>query len=404
MPLGQSGVTPEHFAEFVAWVNELVAASAAQQTETPSNADPIVSTSFDYGEECSQRGNLGNADCGSITNDGIYWNWGDNMLGGHSTEAVAEANYPDGAGGLGFRSWVGDGVNSQTGDARIDFPGGPQKELWIRWYQRYEQGFSWAGGSPQYDKTLYINSNGNSSVLPQHASNGGWALTMQGAPDYYQAVSQPNITWNDVFGSSSDGQFHLFEIYIKMDTNSSDGIGRMWIDGNLVIDSNGLDYSGGNSSSRQGWTWMEFHSNQRSPENGRPYYVDYDDMAIYVEPPPNTDSNGYPWIGPVNGGSGGGDYWNGKAFEADSATISRNTWLRVEAFVKLNSIQNGAAVADGVIRYWLDGQLALEHENIIFRTAQHSDMLFDKIIIAPWIGDGSPVTQTMWVDNLIVGK
>jgi len=113
------------------------------------------STSFAYSKECSQRGNLGNADCGSVSNDGIYWNWGANMLGGRSTQAVSAANNSKGDGGLGFRAWVGDGVNIQSGDTRIDFPS-PQKELWIRWYQRYQAGFSWSGGGPQYDKTLYL--------------------------------------------------------------------------------------------------------------------------------------------------------------------------------------------------------------------------------------------------------
>lgn len=36
------------------------------------------------------------------------------------------------------------------------------------------------------------------------------------------------------------------------------------------------------------------------------------------------------------------------------------------------------------------------------RTAQHPNMKFDQFLIAPWIGDGSPVDQTMWVDNLTV--
>jgi len=99
---------------------------------------------------------------------------------------------------------------------------------------------------------------------------------------------------------------------------------------------------------------------------------------------------------------GGGEYWNGKLWEG-SSTISRNVWHRVEAFIKLNSVQNGKGIADGVIRYWLDGQLILERENIMLRTAKHADMLMDKIVIAPWIGDGSPITQTMWVDELTVG-
>jgi len=262
-------------------------------------------TSFDYSQECSQRGNLGNADCGSVANDGIYWNWGDNMQGGHATEAVSVANNPDGDGGLGFRSWVGDGTNKQTGVARIDFPS-PQKELWLRWYQRYQAGFAWSGGEPHYDKTLYMNTGGSLALLPQHAGNGKWSLTIQGGGSTYQATSNSALKWTDVFGSTSDGLFHLFEIHIKLDTNSNDGVAQMWIDGSLVIDASGVDFSGGSSTSRQGFTWFEFHSNQDSPANGGSAYVDYDDMAIYNKTPTNTDGHSNPWIGPLNGFYGAG--------------------------------------------------------------------------------------------------
>lgn len=266
--------------------------------------DGVWSTSFDYSEECSQRGNLGNAECASVSDDGIYWDWGANMLGGHSTEAVAGANNDEGDGGLGFRSWVGDGTNNQTGEARIDFPS-PQKELWIRWYHRYQAGFSWSGGDPDYDKTLYINTDGM-SLIPQHAANGKWSLTILGGGSTYQATANSNLTWTDVFGSTSDGLFHLFEIHLKLDTNNSNGIAQMWIDGSLVIDVANVNFSAGSSASRRGFTWIEFHANQKSPSNGGPAYVDYDDIAIYNKTPPNTDSKGNPWIGPLNGFLGAG--------------------------------------------------------------------------------------------------
>lgn len=79
--------------------------------------------------------------------------------------------------------------------------------------------------------------------------------------------------------------------------------------------------------------------------------------------------------GTVNGDSysvGGGSYRSGKYGEGNS-TISRNAWYRAEAFIKLSSIQNRKGVADGVVRYWLDGQLILEREDIMLRTAKHAD-------------------------------
>ncbi len=60
------------------------------------------------------------------------------------------------------------------------------------------------------------------------------------------------------------------------------------------------------------------------------------------------------------------------------------------------------AIADGVIKYRLDGKLIIDHNDIIMRTGQYPDMKFKQFLIAPWIGDGSPVDQTFWVDNLTV--
>src|SRR5256712_13153409 len=39
----------------------------------------------------------------------------------------------------------------------------------------------------------------------------------------------------------------------------------------------------------------------------------------------------------------------------------------------------------------------------MLRTGAHPNMKFKQLIVAPYIGDGSPVDQTMWVDNLPVG-
>ena len=91
-----------------------------------------------------------------------------------------------------------------------------------------------------------------------------------------------------------------------MDTNNANGIGRLWVDGNPVADEVTVNYSEGNSTTRNGIKFMDFHDNQSSPGNGGPKYVDIDDMAIWKVTPPNTDSFGNPWIGPLNGFSGAG--------------------------------------------------------------------------------------------------
>ena len=106
---------------------------------------------------------------------------------------------------------------------------------------------------------------------------------------------------------------------------------------------------------------------------------------------------------------GNGIYWNGKEWRAGQVYFGdtqgpyyKNNWHRVEAYFKLNSVTNGKGIADGIIRYWYDGSLIIERANIIMRTAQHPNMKFNQFLISPYIGDGSPLDQTMWVDDLTV--
>ena len=307
-----------HFMHEDAATNQsnVVSSSPAFTTDTVGEFDGFFtdgawSTSFDYGGACTQRGAAGGTNCATINNDHITWSWGNTLIEGNPTEVTAAANNSNGDGGMGFRAWVGDGINIQSGVVRIDFPSA-HPELWIRWYQRYQSGFAWANaGIPDYDKTIYLHTGGGPAVLPLHATpSRGFVIASQGSPEHYQADSSPTVKWADIFGTTSDGLFHMFEIHIKMDTNgtstgTADGIARFWIDGTLRVEETDVNYSGGNATTSLGWTWFEFHSNQKTPANGAAEYVDYDDMAIYRVTPPATDSGGNAWIGPLNGFSGG---------------------------------------------------------------------------------------------------
>ena len=97
-------------------------------------------------------------------------------------------------------------------------------------------------------------------------------------------------------------------------------------------------------------------------------------------------------------------YWNGIIWLADTAYINPGMWHKVEAYFQLNSISDGKGVADGVLKYWLDDELIISRSDVMFRTGVHPDMKFNQLVIAPWIGDGSPVDQTFWIDNLKVAK
>ena len=67
----------------------------------------------------------------------------------------------------------------------------------------------------------------------------------------------------------------------------------------------------------------------------------------------------------------------------------------------MNSVVGGIGQLNGVVRYWLDGVLVMERTNVLYRTGQRATMQFKQFMLAPYM-EGSPVDQTMWVDNLIV--
>lgn len=120
----------------------------------------------------------------------------------------------------------------------------------------------------------------------------------------------------------------------------------------------------------------------------------------------NGDSDGY---GPGDCYASGSNFRNGKMWKSGTTLFSdskgpyyKNDWHLVEAYVKLNSISNGKVVKDGVVQYWLDGKPVFDYKNVVLRTGQFPDIKFNQFIIGPYIGVGSPVDQTFWVDDLVV--
>jgi hypothetical protein len=120
----------------------------------------------------------------------------------------------------------------------------------------------------------------------------------------------------------------------------------------------------------------------------------------------NGDSDGY--------GNGDcyqceSDYCNGKYWRAGriyfsdaTGTNFKGDWHHVEVFIRLNSIVAGKGAKDGTLKYWYDGQLIINVNDAVLRTAQYPSMRFNQFVLSPYIGDGSPVDQTLWIDNLVV--
>ncbi len=108
--------------------------------------------------------------------------------------------------------------------------------------------------------------------------------------------------------------------------------------------------------------------------------------------------------------NGDGTWYSSRAWVADERWFTdeegwryESDWHRVEAYFELNTVTGGVGDVNGRIRYCYDGSsMPIFSDAVLMRTGEHPDMAFDQFLVAPYIGDGSPIDQTMYVDALVV--
>lgn len=225
----------------------------------------------------------------------------------NKTSITSSANYSEGLGGKGIRYWVNDGDDVLSAGIYANLPS-PSKELWVRYYSRWESGFKWLNGIPNYQKSLYIRTypSGDPSALAVFWGN-DIGISNQGGFPQTNAPRAIDKGWGYIYpGNISDGSWHSYEFYIKMNSidGSQDGEGRIWVDGVLVTEQLDVNWNGvagepANIDALQGFIQILFRSNQYWPNNGKEMYIDYDDMVIYNTTPPNKDAAGNDYIGPI---------------------------------------------------------------------------------------------------------
>ncbi len=94
-------------------------------------------------------------------------------------------------------------------------------------------------------------------------------------------------------------------------------------------------------------------------------------------------------------------WWNGR-FWNGSSNFVRNKWNKIEVYFKMNSIAGGRALADGIMWMKVDGNYVINNSKVVYRTNNRSMLKWRTLVIAPYMGDGSPQAQTMWMDELTV--
>ncbi len=92
----------------------------------------------------------------------------------------------------------------------------------------------------------------------------------------------------------------------------------------------------------------------------------------------------------------------GQVFVDGAGPNDQTAWHFVEVYFELNSIQNGVGVPDGKIRWVQDGQTLIKYDQVLMRTGAHPSMQFNQLAFLPYIGDGSPIAQSFWIDDLVV--
>lgn len=103
-------------------------------------------------------------------------------------------------------------------------------------------------------------------------------------------------------------------------------------------------------------------------------------------------------------------YWGGTAYlnwkDYRSSAVfnagNKNAWHKVTAHLKMNTASGGVAQANGIARMWLDDVLIVDRTTVVYRTGQNANMRWKQFNISPYIGNGSPVDQTIWIDDLTV--
>jgi len=165
-------------------------------------------------------------------------------------------------------------------------------------------------------------------------------------------------------------------------------------------------------------TYLEFISDMASPYAIRISAAIQDSLRVnvnYGSPPNNlTETTENRSVAHCNGckagadcGMGicynGGGWYSAYAWRSSNYAVPRDQWVHIEAYFRMNTIRSNAGQADGVMQMWTDGMKVFDLRRVIYRTKQDETKKWAQFVLAPYIGDGSPISQTMWLDELTVG-
>jgi len=173
------------------------------------------------------------------------------------------ANYALGGGGNGFRKHYSEyAVYGTTGSSSfgVEFAlADTITEFWVRWYDR--EYTSYNGNTNEGHKVLYWHSKD-----PIGSQESQYSYIEREKVGYYEQGASPlgaqhygttGRGWRYYYGGGTDvgdGSWHLIEHHLKMDTNGTDGVVEIKIDGELLLSHTNVDMDSSGTRSFGGFS------------------------------------------------------------------------------------------------------------------------------------------------------
>ena len=163
------------------------------------------------------------------------------------------------------------------------------------------------------------------------------------------------------------------------------------------------------------WTGRNYHphlTHFMTTENSEYHGPAVSHLTLYIEPVngilrlattdiQNKDMPHGLTQGELKGG------WNDTFYDSEDILFNDNDWHCIEAYFKLNSLdmEKDRPMEDGIVRGWFDGEMVIEHEDVIFRSTDFPNMKINQFLMAPYFGPGLlNNNQKLWIDEMVVGK
>lgn len=169
-------------------------------------------------------------------------------------------------------------------------------------------------------------------------------------------------------------------------------------------------------------TYLEFLSDTTTPFAIRPSIALQDNLRVntangtppndltavtenrsvnYCNDPPSSDAVGacYSVNPPTNT-----LWYSASTWKSAINTVSEGIWHKIDVYLEMNTVSEGIGQSNGKMQFFVDGELAIDKSDVLYRTGQDATKKWAQLILAPYMSVGSPISQSVAIDDLVVAK